>query len=140
MPTYEYECLTNGHRFEVKQSFADASLTTCQVCGEPVRKIFSAAGIVFKGSGYYVTDSRAPEPSSSGSDGGAKGEGSKGEAGKGETAKGDGAKVGAAKGEGAKGEGSKRDSKSGGTGTSGAGSGSAKSPAPKSPSSRTSRE
>lgn len=75
MPTYEYECLTNGHRFEVKQSFADAALTTCEVCGEPVRKVFSAAGIVFKGSGYYVTDTRsggggakkAAEPASSGS-------------------------------------------------------------------------
>ena len=66
MPTYEYECLSNGHRFEVKQSFADAALTACQVCGEPVRKVFSAAGIVFKGSGYYVTDTR------SGGNGGAK--------------------------------------------------------------------
>lgn len=59
MPTYEYECLPNKHRFEVKQSFTDDALTACQVCGEPVRKVFSAAGIVFKGSGYYVTDSRA---------------------------------------------------------------------------------
>lgn len=76
MPTYEYECLTNGHRFDVKQSFADAALTTCEVCGEPVRKVFSAAGIVFKGSGYYVTDTRSgagagakktPEPATSGS-------------------------------------------------------------------------
>lgn len=58
MPTYEYECRTNGHRFEVKQSFSDPALTECQVCGEPVRKVFSAAGLVFKGSGYYVTDSR----------------------------------------------------------------------------------
>ncbi|CAN5681348.1 hypothetical protein BH24ACT15_BH24ACT15_18110 [soil metagenome] len=58
MPTYEYECLPNKHRFEVKQSFTDDSLTECQVCGESVRKVFSAAGIVFKGSGYYVNDSR----------------------------------------------------------------------------------
>ncbi|HUG86284.1 MAG TPA: FmdB family zinc ribbon protein [Euzebya sp.] len=72
MPTYEYECLPNRHRFEVKQSFTDPSLTRCEVCGEPVRKVFSAAGIVFRGSGYYVNDSRAPEPSTAskpGSDG-----------------------------------------------------------------------
>lgn len=58
MPTYEYECLPNGHRFEVKQSFSDPSIEVCEVCDEPVRKVFSAAGIVFKGSGYYVTDTR----------------------------------------------------------------------------------
>ena len=69
MPIYEYECRTNGHRFEVKQSFSDDALTTCQVCDEPVRKIFSAAGIVFKGSGYYVTDTRG----TSGRSGDAKG-------------------------------------------------------------------
>ncbi len=76
MPTYEYECLTNGHRFEVKQSFKDDAISVCEVCNEPVRKVFSAAGIVFKGSGYYVTDTRsggksstskAPTESSSGS-------------------------------------------------------------------------
>lgn len=67
MPTYEYECLTNGHRFEVKQSFSDDPLTTCVECGEPVRKVFSAAGIVFKGSGYYVTDSRKQPASTGGS-------------------------------------------------------------------------
>lgn len=58
MPTYEYVCKTNGHRFEVRQSFSDDALTECEVCGEPVRKVFTAAGIVFKGSGYYVTDTR----------------------------------------------------------------------------------
>jgi putative FmdB family regulatory protein len=69
MPTYEYECKANGHRFEVRQSFSDPALDACQVCGEPVRKVFSAAGIVFKGSGYYVTDSR---PSPKGDGGGGK--------------------------------------------------------------------
>ena len=90
MPTYEYECLTNRHRFEVKQSFTDPSLTACEVCGEPVRKVFSAAGIVFKGSGYYVNDTRAPESSgkgaSSGDGAGTKGTGDKGSA---ETSTGD---------------------------------------------------
>ncbi|WP_370323689.1 5-formyltetrahydrofolate cyclo-ligase [Euzebya sp.] len=77
MPTYEYECLTNGHRFEVKQSFSDDPLQTCEVCGEPVRKVFSAAGIVFKGSGYYVTDTRKKPASSSKNGGGSETGGSK---------------------------------------------------------------
>lgn len=72
MPTYEYECRPNGHRFEVKQSFSDDPIETCQVCGEPVRKVFSAAGIVFKGSGYYVTDTR-PKPKSETSKAGGQG-------------------------------------------------------------------
>lgn len=67
MPTYEYECKSNGHRFEVRQSFSDKPLTDCVECGEPVRKVFSAAGLVFKGSGYYVTDTRSPKGSSNGS-------------------------------------------------------------------------
>ncbi len=65
MPTYEYECLDQGHRFEVVQSFRDDALTTCQVCDGKVRKVFSAAGIVFKGSGFYVTDSRSGSRSGS---------------------------------------------------------------------------
>lgn len=65
MPTYDYVCLTNDHRFEVKQSFSDDALTECIECGEPVRKVFSAAGIVFKGSGYYVTDTRGSGSTSS---------------------------------------------------------------------------
>lgn len=65
MPTYEYACTTNGHRFEVKQSFADDALTECVECGEPVRKVFNAAGLVFKGSGYYVTDTRGGSGKSS---------------------------------------------------------------------------
>jgi putative FmdB family regulatory protein len=77
MPTYEYECRTNGHRFEVKQSFSDPAIEACEVCGEPVRKIFSAAGIVFKGSGYYVTDTRKKaskaKPEGGGTDGGSGG-------------------------------------------------------------------
>lgn len=67
MPTYEYECKTHGHRFEVVRSFTDDSITECEVCGEPVRKVFSAAGIVFKGSGFYVTDSRRSSKTPAGS-------------------------------------------------------------------------
>ena len=58
MPTYEYACKDCGNRSEVVQSFSDAPLTTCEACGGPLRKIYGAAGIIFKGSGYYVTDSR----------------------------------------------------------------------------------
>ena len=58
MPTYEYACTECGDRTEVVQSFADAPPTTCTVCGGPLRKVFSPVGIVFKGSGFYRTDSR----------------------------------------------------------------------------------
>lgn len=59
MPTYEYACRDCGEHLEVVQSFKDAPLTECGRCGGSLRKVFSAAGIIFKGSGYYVTDSRA---------------------------------------------------------------------------------
>jgi putative FmdB family regulatory protein len=58
MPTYEYACTECGDRTEVVQSISDAPLTTCSVCGGPLRKVFSPVGIVFKGSGFYRTDSR----------------------------------------------------------------------------------
>jgi putative FmdB family regulatory protein len=58
MPTYEYACTECGDRTEVMQSIADAPLTTCTVCGGQLRKVFSPVGIVFKGSGFYRTDSR----------------------------------------------------------------------------------
>ena len=59
MPTYEYACRDCGEHLEVVQSFKDDPLTECGRCGGSLRKVFSAAGIIFKGSGYYVTDSRA---------------------------------------------------------------------------------
>jgi putative FmdB family regulatory protein len=58
MPTYEYACRDCGQHVEVVQSFKDAPLRTCGVCKGALRKVFSAAGIIFKGDGYYVTDSR----------------------------------------------------------------------------------
>ena len=58
MPTYEYACRECGEHLEVVQGFKDAPLTECGRCGGQLRKVFSAAGIIFKGSGYYVTDSR----------------------------------------------------------------------------------
>lgn len=59
MPTYEYVCRDCGEHLEVVQSFTEEALTQCGRCGGNLRKVFSAAGIIFKGSGYYVTDSRA---------------------------------------------------------------------------------
>ena len=64
MPTYEYACTECGHVFDAVQSFTDAALTECPECGGKLRKVFSAAGVVFKGSGFYRTDSR-PTPSAS---------------------------------------------------------------------------
>lgn len=75
MPTYEYVCRDCGQHLEVVQSFKDAPLTTCGRCEGALRKVFSAAGIIFKGSGYYVTDTRKKAAeSSSGSDRGGKAE------------------------------------------------------------------
>jgi putative FmdB family regulatory protein len=58
MPTYEYACRDCGEHVEVVQSFKEDPLTECGLCSGQLRKVFSAAGIIFKGSGYYVTDSR----------------------------------------------------------------------------------
>ena len=63
MPTYQYACTACGHKFEAVQSFSDASLTDCPECAGRLRKVFSSVGIVFKGSGFYRTDSRAAESS-----------------------------------------------------------------------------
>ena len=73
MPTYDYRCDTCEHTFELFQSFAEDPLSTCtiEVCNGPgngtVRKIFSAPGISFKGSGFYKNDSRSKSTSSSSS-------------------------------------------------------------------------
>ncbi|WP_328527537.1 FmdB family transcriptional regulator [Nocardioides sp. NBC_00368] len=65
MPTYQYACTECGHAFDQFQSFSDASLTECPECGGKLRKVFSAAGVVFKGSGFYRTDSRSGSSSTS---------------------------------------------------------------------------
>jgi putative FmdB family regulatory protein len=77
MPTYEYACTDCGQHLEVVQSFTDEPLTTCAVCGGPMRKVFGAIGIVLKGSGFYKNDSRS-SPTKSGEAGGSK-KGSDGE-------------------------------------------------------------
>lgn len=68
MPTYQYSCTECGHFFEAVQSFSDDSLTVCPECEGRLRKVFNAVGVVFKGSGFYRTDSRGS--SGSGSDSG----------------------------------------------------------------------
>ena len=68
MPTYQYACTNpdGKHQFEVVQSFTDAPVSECPKCGSPVRKVYGSVGVVFKGSGFYRTDSRS-KASSSGS-------------------------------------------------------------------------
>ena len=76
MPTYQYACTECGHEFEAVQKFSDDALTECPSCTGKLRKVFSAVGVVFKGSGFYRTDSRsgdkktAASSSSSSSDSG----------------------------------------------------------------------
>ena len=58
MPTYSYACTECDNRFDIVQSFSDDSLTECPQCAGRLRKLFNSVGIVFKGSGFYRTDSR----------------------------------------------------------------------------------
>jgi len=64
MPTYQYACADCGNEFEVFQSFTEDSLTKCPECKGEVKKVFSAVGVVFKGSGFYKTDSAKGSTSS----------------------------------------------------------------------------
>ena len=59
MPTYSYRCTECDNAFDIKQSFSDASLTECPVCGGALRKVFSPVGVTFNGGGFYRTDSRS---------------------------------------------------------------------------------
>lgn len=92
MPTYEYECTVCGQHIEVFQRFSEDPLTTCGVCGGKLRKVFHPAGIVFKGSGFYATDSRAKAPSGAAStkdsDGGSSSSGATSSSDSGSTSKG----------------------------------------------------
>ena len=58
MPTYEYQCKTCSHQFEQVQRFSDPPLTECPKCSGQVRRVIFPAGVIFKGSGWYITDSR----------------------------------------------------------------------------------
>ncbi|MFN8189206.1 MAG: FmdB family zinc ribbon protein [Nocardioidaceae bacterium] len=64
MPTYQYACTECGHSFEQVQSFSDDALTHCPECDGRLRKVFNAVGVVFKGSGFYRTDSRSASTAS----------------------------------------------------------------------------
>jgi putative FmdB family regulatory protein len=99
MPTYEYRCTDCGNRVEVFQRIGDVSPTVCEVCGGTLRKVFHPAGIVFKGSGFYATDSRkARAGSGDGKRSSEKGGGEKGGGEKGGAEKGGGEKGGSEKG------------------------------------------
>ncbi len=65
MPTYQYLCTACGHAFEQVQSFSDDALTVCPACEGKLRKVFNSVGVVFKGSGFYKTDSRSSTTASS---------------------------------------------------------------------------
>jgi putative FmdB family regulatory protein len=68
MPTYTYQCDSCGHGFEAVQRFADDPLTECPRCDASIRRVIQPVGVVFKGSGWYITDSR-PKSSGEGADG-----------------------------------------------------------------------
>ena len=78
VPTYEYACKKCGERFDIVQSFTDKTLRPHPGCGGNVQKVFHPAGIIFKGSGFYVTDSKSSGSKSGGSkSGSSKSSGSK---------------------------------------------------------------
>jgi len=64
VPTYAYACRDCDHRFEAVQSFSDDSLSVCPECDGSLRKVFNSVGVVFKGGGFYRTDSRSSSSSS----------------------------------------------------------------------------
>ncbi|WP_041623454.1 FmdB family zinc ribbon protein [Spirochaeta thermophila] len=65
MPTYEYECTSCGHVFEAFQSISEEPIRECPECGNTVRRLISGGtGVIFKGSGFYVTDSKKNSSSS----------------------------------------------------------------------------
>ncbi len=78
MPTYQYACTECGDRLEVVQRFSDEPLTVCATCGGKLRKVYSPVGIVFKGSGFYRTDSRSGSVTGASGNGKAGGDGSSG--------------------------------------------------------------
>jgi putative FmdB family regulatory protein len=79
MPTYEYACTSCGNRFEIFQRIDDEPVTVCEACGGTLRKVFHPAGIVFKGSGFYATDSRSKPDGGAGPSGEKPTDGKKGE-------------------------------------------------------------
>lgn len=120
MPTYQYACTECGEQLEVVQKFTDDALTVCPACDGRLRKVFSAVGVVFKGSGFYRTDSR------NGANGSSNGASKAAVNGSGETsATGNGSSSNGASGNGSSGSGSSGNGSSG-NGSSSSNSASAK--------------
>jgi putative FmdB family regulatory protein len=69
LPTYSYKCTECGTAFDIQQAFTDDTLTECPNCGGTLRKVFTAIGVTFNGSGFYRNDSRSSEKSGSSSSG-----------------------------------------------------------------------
>ncbi len=126
MPTYQYACKESacGHRFEAVQSFSDDPLTACPVCEGQVRKVFSAVGVVFKGSGFYRNDSREPAKASSGKNGAAAKDSDSGSGSGSDSGSGSGSGSGEKKAESASSTSSNAGSGSSGAGSSNSSSGS----------------
>lgn len=76
MPTYSYQCTQCDDRFDIVQAFTDDALTTCERCSGRLRKLFNSVGVVFKGSGFYRTDSRESGKKTNGSSSAESGSGS----------------------------------------------------------------
>lgn len=79
MPLYSYRCKACNHEFEKHQRMSEEPLTDCPVCAGEIRRVINSVGIVFRGSGFYVTDNKATNPaapSKTGDDGSANGAGS----------------------------------------------------------------
>jgi putative FmdB family regulatory protein len=93
VPTYQYACTECGHQLEAVQSFSDEPLTVCPNCEGRLRKVFSAVGVVFKGSGFYRTDSRNDSKSSTTSTTSAKSDSTKSDSTKSESTKSEPAKT-----------------------------------------------
>jgi putative FmdB family regulatory protein len=84
MPTYSYRCTECGTSFDIQQAFTDDALTECPTCSGRLRKLFNTVGVTFNGSGFYRTDSRAPQKGEGGSgssDSGSSGSASSGDSG-----------------------------------------------------------
>ncbi|AND17143.1 FmdB family transcriptional regulator [Rathayibacter tritici] len=127
MPTYSYRCTQCGNAFDIQQKFTDDSLTECPSCQGALRKVFSAVGVTFNGSGFYRTDSRSGGTSgdggsgSSGSESSGSGSSGSGTSDSSSGASGAGSSGSGSSGSGSSGSGSSTSSSSGSSGSSSSG-------------------
>ena len=119
MPTYQYTCTACGEPLEVVQSFTDDALTVCPACGGQLRKLYNAVGIVFKGSGFYRTDSRSGSTATVPSGSSASSSGGSGSSGSGSSSAGSGGTGGSEPASGSKPASTPASPSTGGSGTSG---------------------